>query len=428
MRASPISLVSLLLVSCAANSAPSALESSVQEESPVAYVQWAIDLDRSALIDQAVSSSHQFFELNEGSKSKVNLFIDPELSEERQKKVSELAELTVRVFDGYIHPTVDVLVGKYPEFMTATVEANDIVNRGNGRLCGYELSREYVSGCAYQNAFWFGFGNQSDLYESVFQIVPHEMFHNVQFYLHPNSVEDDSNIPGWFIEGNADFFGYSIFEFSGLGKYEIFTEDYWYYLPDPKLGLAHFETRSVAQIPPEYYWMGQIATEYLVANVGVESVLSIWALMGEGYTFADAFENAVGTTLDDFYSTFDQMYEHLFSTNSTITTFENRECPEEWFCGEGQAGEWWQMLGAEFPLPEVAENDGHATAVSADRVDPPFASCDLMPFEFQLGVAASHNARASYGSNVPVSTQWYAQNNHLDTNLDGIACGLEDFD
>jgi cytochrome b involved in lipid metabolism len=54
------------------------------------------------------------------------------------------------------------------------------------------------------------------------------------------------------------------------------------------------------------YGLGEVATEFIVANVGIEKLLAIYAALGQGKTFAQAFEAGTGVKLDDFYSMFEE--------------------------------------------------------------------------------------------------------------------------
>jgi hypothetical protein len=55
------------------------------------------------------------------------------------------------------------------------------------------------------------------------------------------------------------------------------------------------------------YNYGSLATEYIVASVGIEPLMNIWKLAGEGASFEDAFEDALGISAQDFYAAYDDM-------------------------------------------------------------------------------------------------------------------------
>jgi hypothetical protein len=94
-------------------------------------------------------------------------------------------------------------------------------------------------------------------------------------------------------------------------------------------------------------------------------------------------------------------------------------------------GGWWnQCNGGDCPLelPNPAENFGWIHETS-ERSVPKLTSCDQLynRWGFRNGVAASREYRDDAGAAVAslVSTQWYAKNRHLDTNLDGVICSCQ---
>jgi ABC-type phosphate/phosphonate transport system substrate-binding protein len=59
------------------------------------------------------------------------------------------------------------------------------------------------------------------------------------------------------------------------------------------------------------YNYGSLATEYIVASVGIEPLMTIWKLAGQGASFEDAFEEALGISVQDFYAAYDAMVETM---------------------------------------------------------------------------------------------------------------------
>jgi hypothetical protein len=61
------------------------------------------------------------------------------------------------------------------------------------------------------------------------------------------------------------------------------------------------------------YGIGAIATEFLVANVGMEKFMNVYNNLGKNIKFPDAFKSATGVDLADFYA----MFEEIRSTLGT---------------------------------------------------------------------------------------------------------------
>lgn len=140
-------------------------------------------------------------------------------------------------------------------------------------------------------------------------VTPHELFHVWQksaYKRKGNNNPDPNNPlnpPVWFDEGSADFFGYLIYRersnfYEGVGPYRDFQP------------LKKYSTRDLDPGLP--YLLGRVASEYIVASVGMERFLQIFFNVGEGLDFPRAFEKATGVTLDFFYEKFDKNIRKMF--------------------------------------------------------------------------------------------------------------------
>jgi len=94
-------------------------------------------------------------------------------------------------------------------------------------------------------------------------------------------------------------------------------------------------------------------------------------------------------------------------------------------------GGWWNECQGECPLelPNPAENFGYNVPTEYNAI-PTLESCEeleQLQFDLRNGIAASRDFRDKAGAEVAilVSTQWYAKNRHLDTNLDGVICSCQ---
>ena len=55
------------------------------------------------------------------------------------------------------------------------------------------------------------------------------------------------------------------------------------------------------------YGIGQAAAEYLVASVGMQKVMDVYVKIGAGQTFATAFQDSIGISVDEFYTLFESV-------------------------------------------------------------------------------------------------------------------------
>ncbi|CAB5050328.1 unannotated protein [freshwater metagenome] len=168
--------------------------------------------------------------------------------------------------------------------------------------------------------------NRSNLYDSgvitrnnslvndklgMMQTPGHEFFHAVQFsWTGPIADASGSKVPNWFWEGPPTFIGLQTASYLGLASYT--TEGRQMAVgrsnhPSTKshlLSEATANTGAPDAIDP--YGIGAIATEFLVANVGMEKFMDIHTNLGKKKSFADSFKTATGVELTDFYTMFEE--------------------------------------------------------------------------------------------------------------------------
>lgn len=402
---------------------------------------WPEDISRSKLINAALFEAFVYFNLQNNAKESSRIYIDSAVGEENAMWIESLGRESINLYSSYLDDSFALVVGLEGKFLNNTINENSL--RGfEDTICEHIAEEKYVAGCGVEHLAWVGYGPTVDtgelgVSESLPSIIPHEIFHSVQAYLYPDSGKmsnmGDANY--WFLEGTAEFFGYATLDYLGVSEYSVSTQEPWYYLPSPHDGLeSHQDAPQSFNSPPEHYWMGQIATEYIVASAGVEGILNIWKNLGQGMSEEEAFKNAIGLSLSEFYVKFDKAYSSIYLNNTDIATFENISyCPDVWDCsGEttmaspDQGWDWKSEYSGPLDLPELAENINHElnhepTTAGAQELQ----GCkDINNMrEFRNGIAIDSKRS---GGGVTVSTQWYVYFASLDTNLDGIVCGSGD--
>jgi len=145
-------------------------------------------------------------------------------------------------------------------------------------------------------------------------IAGHEYFHSIQnrFVGLPETNFPIENVPSWAWEGPANFIGLQVSSHIGAVDYLILGRDsqinqYIFGSPENKtLLLSEVVDMSGTSDP---YAIGSVATEFLVANVGMYNFIKIYKEL-KNKEFPDAFFIATGIELEDFY----QMFEEVRST------------------------------------------------------------------------------------------------------------------
>ena len=146
----------------------------------------------------------------------------------------------------------------------------------------------------------------------MMQMAGHEYFHSVQISLAGDiSDPSGSKLPNWFMEGPAVFIGLQNASYFGWADYT--TEGREFALarsnahPTNSSLLSEVTKNNDTPEDADPYGIGAIATEFLVANVGIEKFMEVYKNLGKKKKFADAFKTATGVELTDFYSMFEEV-------------------------------------------------------------------------------------------------------------------------
>jgi hypothetical protein len=150
-----------------------------------------------------------------------------------------------------------------------------------------------------------GLSSVNSANESFVLSFAHKVTHGFQDGIDKNSAgqippRSSQNFrPAWFTEGVADFHAHAIADYLGFGEYTTQATE----------NLADVELRNLEEWggPSKdlVYFVGRIAVEYIVANVGFEGLMGIYLALHEGLSFEDAFVQGTGISLDEFYDSFE---------------------------------------------------------------------------------------------------------------------------
>ena len=140
----------------------------------------------------------------------------------------------------------------------------------------------------------------------------HEYFHGIQEKLAGNRDHVGGGVLSWVWEGNATFVGLQAASYIGAVDYLTLGRDYTlnrynFGTPENKTLLLSEVIQNTKYSDP--YAIGMVATEFLVANVGMYNFINIYKEF-KSKEYPDAFFSATGIELADFY----QMFEEVRST------------------------------------------------------------------------------------------------------------------
>ena len=147
----------------------------------------------------------------------------------------------------------------------------------------------------------------------MMQMAGHEFFHAVQERISGGVPSPDGLglAPQWFWEGPATFVGLQTASYLGWASYTTEGREMAVarsnQLSTKSSQLSEATKNTGAPDAPDPYGIGAIATEFLVANVGIEKFTEVYKNLGKKKKFADAFKTATGVELTDFYSMFEEV-------------------------------------------------------------------------------------------------------------------------
>ena len=132
----------------------------------------------------------------------------------------------------------------------------------------------------------------------------HEFFHMIQRqYIDLMSNWREVNPPDWIWEGGANLFAFLGLDYLGIKKFDANSEIHW---PSQ---VATVKAVKLEDTNGTYYRysLGTAGWEFLVSIVGFEKSMNIWKEAGKGKKFPDAFQDATGIELVDFYKMFHEI-------------------------------------------------------------------------------------------------------------------------
>lgn len=195
-----------------------------------------------------------------------------------------------------INPNAKIIFSETNESAKAIIQSKNIsLTLRNGMLCPQTSG---LIGCnSFQNV---GIIILNNMNHSIFteSTLPHENFHSVQAYLAKLSPSVQRNIPIWFMEGTADYFGYMSYANANKKKYYSIRKEIDLG-PSTTGKLSDYNSYS-----PNPYNIGRVAVEYLTASKGFDSVVQVFADYGNGISFEESFKKQFGMTVQDFYDKF----------------------------------------------------------------------------------------------------------------------------
>jgi hypothetical protein len=342
LTSASIAVFALLITGCASatpiepaqSSEPVATEEQQQPQaSPKFSDPWPTQVNNYELKSTALFQTYKFFDEIRKPDCGIGykLHLGEHFLDVHKPLVDDLTRSITEIFCDYLKQPL-IIIGGSNDFVMQTVAENSYPSDEFGGICGYKVEDDSGAACAFYGVAWIGksWGTLPKPEGQRATLAAHEIFHLVHDGLDPDSASQ-SNPPGhpffrpvWFIEGAGEYFGSSVASYLELNPYGTGapTDINGEFLDVAYLSdLEGLEIRGERAFGNENYFSGKRAIEYMIASKGVEAVLDIWVKMGGGMNFYDAFENAMGLSLSDFYAKFAEMHSQLYGSDYVTGNF-----------------------------------------------------------------------------------------------------------
>lgn len=290
---------------------------------PESFKAWSIDINAKILSDQAQRNFISWTRERTGIPVKHDQVIQTNSNSQRVSIMKKADDLSSQLFSAYFPQGSVTVIGA-----TESWTKEELSKKGWNSSCdipsmpgvAYCLNFDRHNGYVITSDRSYDPRNPGS---DGGALLAHEYFHLVQANLAksaPSGVRTKSGdndslnaIPAWFLEGTADFVGFSVAALSQNASYWVGRPMMLSYAPPQdsinKNSIADYEIRiCCGNDKPTYpYNIGQVATEFIVASVGFQKMLDIWIDYGKTRNFEKSFESVTGISKLDFYAKFDQL-------------------------------------------------------------------------------------------------------------------------
>ena len=289
-----------------------------------AYKAWDENISDISVSDAAQESFINWINSRPALATNHVLIYQENLPFNRFSQFKRVNEINAKIFSPLLQKQSIVVIGKEEKWVVDKINSLG----GNIQACNHDVGGEVVScrgGTNLINGFVYNTdANYNPKYPNAdgSSSMAHEYFHTVQIdisgslqksgYIMSEKEYTNNFFPVWFIEGSANFIGFSIAAMAGNSTYKVGRPQTLLYAPrtDPALNknsIADYEIRTgEGNDTPTYpYVIGQIAIEFLIASVGFQNFMNIFLDYKNSGNFQESFKKCVGISKEDFYKKFD---------------------------------------------------------------------------------------------------------------------------
>jgi hypothetical protein len=299
--------------------------SSVSPSSQVSesFTAWGSNFTQKQVSDEAQNKFREWAASQPNKSGSHKLIKQVGLPTNRARNFEIVDQLGARLFGQFFSGQSTTVLGTNEKWVVDQLTANG----GNYNSCNFNSGNNGLDYCLDDGAS-HGYVITADMQYQPGNpgvdgsaLLAHEFFHLVQRAMATNSTGlptkngekgSEGDLPVWFIEGTANFVGFSVAALALNSTYWEGRPMMFQYAPRTPFAnrntLEDYEIRNgPGNDSPTYpYIAGQLATEYLVASAGFQKMLNILIDFKATKNFEKSFEKAIGISKTEFYEKFEK--------------------------------------------------------------------------------------------------------------------------
>jgi len=291
------------------------------------FIPWSKDVNSKIVNDAAQDNFQKWLIKNQNANLNHKLIMQDGMFKNRARNFREVDTLGSRLFSNMLTQNSVTVIGTDEKWVVKQLNEQG----ANTTNCNENAGNSGLNYCVIWPRYLGMVATADEIYSSTYPgrdgtaLLAHEYFHLIQdgliglqgLPIMDGTPETSKGFPAWFVEGSADFVGFSVAYTAMNAKYWDGYQTMFEYAPKGesinKNALADYEIRNgPGNDSPTYpYIVGRIAIEYLVASNGFDDVIEILKDFQTSKNFNSSFQKVVGKSKESFYQLFDEIRTNL---------------------------------------------------------------------------------------------------------------------
>jgi hypothetical protein len=284
---------------------------------------WSINIDSKMLSDEAQKNFLAWVQTRTGATKNHTQVIQENRYTSRISLLKKADDLSAQLFSSYFSQGSKTIIGATESWTVDQLAKAgwNTPNCNNQYMPGVSLCLDGIMRQGYVITGDSSYEESRPGSDGA-ALLAHEYFHLVQSNLGSSGsrlgmksgdASSANAFPAWFVEGTAEFVGYSVGALSQSASYWNGRSAMLSYSPPGpstnRNSISDYEIRVCCgnDTPTYPYNIGLVASEYIIASVGFQKMLDILIDYKKTQNFEKSFETVTGISKSVFYEKFDQL-------------------------------------------------------------------------------------------------------------------------